>query len=247
MSTFGRKDVAVTWFLVAAGLLIAPPAVAADRSDFCLECHAMAAGTVTPHPCFVPIAGAVSGNASGLPLDDGKMTCLTCHAGHGPEPDPAGAARFFLRVDAPDLCARCHKANGQWDRPHAYYADTIHGGTRLAPVPVAEGATGDPLSQRCALCHAGDEPPEGIRRPTVAIEATHSHPLSRYGEHQRGAYNPPEQVDPAVRLVDGKVSCATCHRLQGHADYLLSKTRRRGELCMACHDFGGTTQTAAVN
>ncbi len=243
MSTFGRKDVAVTLFLLAAGLLLAQPAVAADRSDFCLECHAMAAGTVAPHPCFVPIAGVVSGNASGLPLDDGKMTCLTCHTGHGPEPDPAGAAKFFLRVDAPGLCGRCHMANGQWDRPHAYYADSIHGGARLA-LPAQDPAH-DAFSDRCLLCHGDGERPAGIPNPGAAILASHSHPLAWYGERGGTDYARPADVDPAVRFVDGRVSCVTCHRLQGRSEYQLAKSRKRGELCLSCHDIGGATMTAA--
>ncbi len=67
------------------------------------------------------------------------------------------------------------------------------------------------------------------------------------------SYRARAQLDPSVRLVDGKVTCVSCHRLDTELDALLDSTHaapgaaragclasgelagERGGLCLACH------------
>ncbi len=243
MASFGRAAVAGALF----ALVLAPlPALASDGSELCVTCHVRAPESEMPnHPLDVPVAGRVSGDASGLPLDGGRVSCLTCHTGHGPEGREAADADFFLRVTVPELCARCHRAaSGTWDTAHAQYADTVHGGPRLAgPEPAGLDTTApelDPFSQRCMACHGGAELVPDFPGTPPHVEVGHSHPLIHYGSARPtrgGVYRAAEEIGPSARLVDGRVSCASCHRVYGsHRDRTTTESRR--QLCLSCHDIG---------
>ena len=80
--------------------------------DLCQSCHD---GTKAPrevHPVGVSVAQRADGIPSEFPLEEGKMTCLTCHdmakSCPNPEHDP-----MFLRAgpgkNRVDFCARCHR------------------------------------------------------------------------------------------------------------------------------------------
>jgi predicted CXXCH cytochrome family protein len=212
-------------------------AFADDDATLCLECHEQGRWRVAEHPEGVLAAGMMRAD-SGLPLDAGRITCVTCHTFHGggePAADPGG--RFWLRRTVPTLCAACHAGGGEWDRGHARYGDTIHGGVRLAPLdePVADpAASSDDVSARCQACHANGH------GGASAVNAGMSHPLKSYDAARArkwDAYTPPDRLDPAVRLVDGRVSCVSCHRLYGKnpAPYRLVVSDRKGQLCGRCH------------
>ena len=66
-------------------------------STLCSDCHQerIAAGE---HQVDIP-ATFVEGNT--LPLQNGNMTCITCHDPHG--------SSLALRMTDPDLCKQCHK------------------------------------------------------------------------------------------------------------------------------------------
>ncbi len=243
MATLGR--VAVAGALCA--LALAPlPALASDGSELCVTCHVRAPQSDMPtHPIDVPVLGRVSGDAAGLPLDAGRVTCLTCHAGHGPAGREAADADFFLRVTVPELCARCHRAaSGAWDTPHAQYPDTVHGGPRLAgPAPAGLDGTEpevDDFSKRCLACHGGAELVPDFPGMPPQIEVGHSHPLIDYGSARPtrgGVYRAAAEIGPSARLVEGRVSCASCHRVYG-SHRALTTTESRRALCLGCHDIG---------
>lgn len=68
-------------------------------SGLCLGCHP---GWGPPTGHIVDLVPSMEVN--GLPLQDGRMTCVTCH-------DPHGKAGFgkMLRAKADEICHRCHQ------------------------------------------------------------------------------------------------------------------------------------------
>ena len=66
-------------------------------STLCVDCHQarIAAGE---HAVDIPVNPAES---LVLPMDNGKMTCITCHDPHG--------SSLALRMTDPELCSQCHK------------------------------------------------------------------------------------------------------------------------------------------
>lgn len=76
---------------VRAPLLVKP------LSTLCLDCHQ---DRTAPNEHVVDVAPKAK--VQGLPLKDGKMTCVTCHDPHKNEHGK------MLRLPARDLCLRCH-------------------------------------------------------------------------------------------------------------------------------------------
>lgn len=66
-------------------------------STLCNNCH-QARIEKGEHQVNIP-ATFTGGNT--LPLQDGKMTCITCHDPHG--------SSLALRMKDPELCTQCHK------------------------------------------------------------------------------------------------------------------------------------------
>ena len=67
-------------------------------SDLCLECHPT---RKAPSEHVVDVVPSME--IKGLPLTDGKMTCVTCHDSH------QNIYKGMLRVKPQDLCQSCHK------------------------------------------------------------------------------------------------------------------------------------------
>jgi predicted CXXCH cytochrome family protein len=226
--------------------LAAFPGVALDGGEACDECHERVSDQLMPgHPIDVPIAGRIAGRATGLPLARGRITCLTCHTGHGREGHAAADPDFFLRATVPDLCARCHLGpSGLWDQPHAQYADTVHGGPRLAgPAPSGEDGSRpeiDAFSQRCLACHGSLALAANFESTPPRIAVDHSHPIGDYSLARPtafGRYRAAEEVTLPARLVNGRVSCASCHRVYSLSRSIVTGGNRR-QLCLSCHDLG---------
>lgn len=208
-------------------------------SQDCLACHAAAKNDLLPHPLDVPVLGRVPGLAEGLPLWNGTLTCLTCHQGHRGK---SGTSPFNLRQAPPDLCGACHRdAEGHWDRGHAPYADTVHGGAHLAlfaDTPDLEGP-GQPVGDRCLVCHSASPPGKGLPAPPPSINPSISHPMGPYAAAAAGRRGLRREslLPAALRLQEGKVTCATCHRLFGGGHYHMPINGARKETCLGCHSF----------
>lgn len=120
----------------------------------------------------------------------------------------------------------------------------------------------DAVSARCLGCHGADA--GGAIAATAAggqwsgvLHGRENHPIgTAYGELVRrrpASYKPPRSLPGDVRLVDGRVSCASCHTLDatsaGHdaaragardaclATGELAARDAAGGLCTACHSL----------
>ncbi len=229
------RAVALTSALVAVSASIFSTKAVSRDSSSCMECHQRDAGGLAEHPLGVKLAGRIPGGASGLPLEDGRITCQTCHLPHGHGVVEDAGARFYLR-DAPDaLCARCHENRaGRRDRPHARYMDTVHGGKILAG-RLGEGHIDgrDLISSLCVVCHEQDASAEAVRADRPRLGGRGVGKSSRH-DHFGGGWDASQET---ARLFDGRVGCASCHRIFAEEKSLLVAPVEHGRLCLSCHDL----------
>lgn len=95
-------------------------------------------------------------------------------------------------------------------------------------------------SAYCLECHgqeatAGTEATAVHPPPAHAIGAAeNSHPIDVLYPRADATYVRLEELDKRLHLIDGRVTCITCHRIDepGHA---LTFAEQKGRLCMACH------------
>ncbi|MES2639463.1 MAG: cytochrome c3 family protein [Myxococcota bacterium] len=219
----------------------------------CRSCHADA----DSHPVNVKPRDIVI--APGFPLENGLVTCATCHA----EPScDAGREKLgpFLRGGTPDrkveFCNRCHAPTTlQRVDPHH---------------PATPTAEGDPT---CAACHSGK--PEAAALPAVARLRTapadacvtcHPGPVHAGAAEHVGKVQAPLSAALAQALpldTGNRVACWTCHDVHAHGSpapstpspltvalqrpaappatdhpSMLALPAADGTLCRACHGKG---------
>jgi len=245
-----------------AVLLMDKPNVSmASRESTCLGCHdgsvrdsrkkvwqeqSHKTGVKPPPSMTIP---------PGLPLEDGKLACRTCHTAHNLPGAEDLTSTFFLRVDndQSQLCQICHaeKADGP-----------THGSHPTGPMAVAmpgnllaAGAKAGPKGQEliCQSCHAahGSQADKLLvlaasdnalcvschekLRPGQWGEAGHTHPINaplstdvqRQAIREMGTHAGPR----------GTLACLSCHRLHDSPAKakLLADTLSSSRLCLRCH------------
>jgi predicted CXXCH cytochrome family protein len=88
------------------------------------------------------------------------------------------------------------------------------------------------LARYCTGCHpkSADE----IGRSGGSPAAHANHPVDVPYPRENPDFVPTAELDPKLRLVDGKLSCITCHSPRA-ANRALVIRLEDGELCLACH------------
>ena len=205
----------------------------------CAACHRFE--RVLSHPVDVRPSWAVPAS---LPLDRGRVTCLTCHdadaaSGHA-ERSPTG--RTFLRGagDAAGLCVSCHADDRSTAGVHARSLARAHLGVEAG----ASLGGLDPESQACLSCHDGVTARDaGQERRTGDFRLGLDHPIGVLFESRRtsrGRVESPlvarHMVDRRVRLFDDMVGCGSCHSVYSSQPSGLVMSNLRSALCMSCHD-----------
>jgi len=174
-----------------------------------------------------------------LPLTDGRVACTTCH-------DLQAVDRPRLRGDG-DLCVQCH---APWDTDrgsmHALATNRAHPESPRddARVALDWNMGPDPESSRCLSCHDGALASPGDVRIGSATGFTAARLIG--GQHPIGVKQGPrgigdnlrraDQVDPAIRLYDGRLGCGSCHSPYAGNEMMLVIPNDRSRLCLACHD-----------
>lgn len=174
------------------------------------------------------------------------MTCSTCHDIHA-SPPPGSLQWSFLRRQTVgrSMCIACHAggAESAMAMNHSQVIGTAH----MKYEQQAKGARVDYVSMACLSCHDGslntaDDVRIGTWKHGSAIsrfDPQGSHPIGvKYmrAMRKRGGLHPAERLDPAVKLVDGRVSCRSCHDLYSKQPKLLVMSNVGSRLCLACHD-----------
>lgn len=219
----------------SSGLTAAAP----SGSQSCQRCHLL--DVAFNHPTNVRPTMAVPAH---LPLDQGRVTCTTCHTqtqhtgrGVGPMLRPMVAVESF--------CAQCHQSSAAGrSNVHASNTERAHLRPKSSDSTRSRApARLDDESLSCMSCHDGAtavdvgshsgmsgapaigprEHPIGVAYPTSAIGD---------GEHRLVA---PQRLDERIRLFDQAIGCGSCHSIYSGQDNLLVMSNQRSRLCLSCH------------
>jgi predicted CXXCH cytochrome family protein len=223
-------------------------AIGASWTDSrCGSCHTI--DPVFSHPTgFAPDRPL----PAAFPLENGRMTCLTCHDGAG-APSHAAARRSgepLLRssLEGRAFCAECHTEAGfSAQSPHAAAVSRAH---LLWPDASREAAAGNGMpgldreSTTCLECHDGMVA-SGIGGHAggraFADDFPREHPIGVVyrsvgdGRGMNRMVNP-HALDRRVRLFDGNIGCGSCHSVYSPLRDDLVMSNRGSALCLSCHD-----------
>lgn len=223
-----------------------------NRTCTSLYCHDY--NKVLNHPVNVSVNDSIS---EGMPLDDLRITCLTCHD----EPksssltdDIARTRERRLRIpNEVNLCGSCHrKMPGNLKRQsHWQFSSRAH----LGQINLQSGLGGkaarviggiDTESRACISCHQDISVTVPTENESVSQKRTHwqsmkDHPIgmeySRVAMRKPSKYRYPLIHNDRIRLFDGKVGCGSCHSLYSTEKNLLIQSNFRSALCFECHDI----------
>lgn len=192
----------------------------------------------------------------GFPLENGRMTCLTCHDGsdsrrHAEARSGSGA---MLRpgISGLSLCAQCHEPSiGSSSDAHSLAAGRAHlrWPDERPDRHVAAFASGlDAESGTCMECH------DGSLASAVGSHSGGSLVVSMMGQdHPIGVpYRATERIarfgsgrvvhagslDWRIRLFDGTVGCGSCHSVYSDEPSHLVMSNLGSALCLSCHEDG---------
>ncbi len=225
-------------------------ALVAPEKELCMNCHEDLEETLSHPTDVVPRTTVIP---SDMPLINGRLSCSTCHDIHMPYKNAFGNPTHFLRraVRGRQFCAICHNQGGfneMWADGHESSMQEAH----LKPRFFALDNAGpiDPVSAECLSCHDGSM---GKAAPVKAGLWQHSDPLfgptqqPYTGVHPVGIdyeesrmdhddLKPSVMIPKMIKLVNGKVSCISCHDPYSKKRAKLISDNRNGELCLGCHD-----------
>ncbi len=189
--------------------------------------------------CHESIGSGSVGRTLGFHDGTGRE-CRACHKFHSPSAISAGDNRFSVQVERKTVeyvCSSCHDTES---RP----SELSEGHRQAAEIFHSEGWMQSSLSPSgiCLSCHA-----EGGSRSETFSTAymTGSYQFDEHSSHPvgvtvvAGSGEPGNRiradVDPRLKLFDGRIECQTCHDLTGRAPQLLADFADRTELCLGCH------------
>lgn len=219
------------------GLLLLPPATAADETCAAAGCHAT----------------LVAGRSVHAATD----SCGDCHeAVATPHPQP-GKVTFELAATEPELCANCHDAFGKKAHGHEPVASgvcsTCHDPHSAAQPKLLLAAQ----EQLCGDCHSDQVGAEHPHAPVASGECTACHLphesdtaalLAKTGDAL--CFECHSEVQDALqgrKVVHAALDegCTSCHDPHGTARATLLM-KPAGELCGECHSDVGDQVAAAA-
>jgi predicted CXXCH cytochrome family protein len=144
----------------------------------------------------------------GWPLDKARtLSCVTCH-------DCKGGS-CILRLKKEELCRACHDCT----QGMACLIGTAHVGDSKE--------LGARISD-CEACH------DGTVGPLIVTKVMGAHPVGVIYGRQKSLRNNPR--DARIVLVNGKVTCVSCHDPYSRKDKKLVMGNENSKLCLSCHN-----------
>lgn len=220
-----------------------PSILTKEVDHLCLECHPD--NDKRSHPSgIVPVKAL----PEQFPLVRGKMVCVTCHFSHHPKGETRDKVPgpYLLRASSAGkvFCFQCHRGNFTSEEidSHAIAFKRAH--TKALPYDM-RGILDD-NSRECLSCHDGtissgsDYQVKGLNwehKKNIGM----SHPISvdyveAYNRNPRRLH-PPENLDPAIVLINGKIGCESCHNHFSKNKKYLVMDNFRSRLCLSCHNI----------
>ncbi len=223
-----------------------PLPLTAPQKELCVSCHKNLDAT-SYHPVGMrPTHIRVPAD---MPLSkEGHVTCATCHDIHAPDKTPLGKPSHFLRrqVSGRQFCAICHvEEDTKAAKGHVEIMQQAHFRSRSRFLAVEKNMRIDPTSLECLACHDGSIGKQAFVGSGVW---THNsdflgfdsglHPIGVDYERARvklGDLRPASEIDKRVKLVQGKVSCVSCHDPYSMLKGRLAIPNYGSKLCFECH------------
>ncbi|RJQ46472.1 MAG: hypothetical protein C4538_06630 [Nitrospiraceae bacterium] len=199
----------------------------------CETCHPDYPKTQS-HPTDIYPDISVPGD---MPLNEGRLTCLTCHYAHIEHVKQQNKEHYFLRrpVQGVIFCSACHQIN---EKRHIVFQN-IHKGQ----YEVTDRNTRiDRMSLECIQCHD-----KYIAEPLDSLGAGRWKHFKKEFNHPIGAsyrdissrkmnkFRPEHMLNEKIKLYDGKMGCGTCHNIYSKERAMLIMDNRGSRLCLECH------------
>jgi predicted CXXCH cytochrome family protein len=210
--------------------------------NYCGRCHQI--DSIFTHPVGVIPTMDVPSN---LPLQDGRITCVTCHDNSAESHAQARDNHTSMLRDSNvvgNFCTQCHD-------PHETTRSSQHGAVlgraHLAwpgnsdEQTTANAGEFDQETQTCLTCHDGSVSMEApiAEGNSNTFAAEHPVGVSLMGQHlQSGTLfqlRSPGTIDHRIRLFDGRIGCTSCHSPFSTEPKLLVMPNRKSRLCLSCH------------
>ncbi|MEK6704033.1 MAG: cytochrome c3 family protein [Planctomycetota bacterium] len=219
------------------GALATPGALVDDSS--CIKCHQFEAAV--SHPVDVMATARKPGS---LPLRNGMVVCSTCHdasAQHGVTHDRVGVRWGKAATDA---CTQCHQNNAPGTRlSHAIAVGRAHPAREIPATTLGASPRLDSESTACMSCHDGAVASEaGWHAAARAISGGPTDhpigvPLRASSRKSKSDFKlaDPGRLDRRIKLVQGNLSCGTCHSAYSSERAQLVMNNQGSELCLNCH------------
>ncbi len=236
-------------------------AVYGSPDSLCLNCHSDT-GSAKDKKIDVSLGhktGLLDKEPKDAPLDyftqeNGKyyLRCSTCHDPHlnGPKPGAEGniSDSFLKKLDNQvNICVSCHEDKGRvstgghgvanFQRKTADIEARVKTGDICGSCHTMHNSKpkylmdGDTDSDRCMVCHDKD------KMSVKYVGMT----------HRTDVDIKPELADK-LPLIDGRISCKTCHMVHNATPGLIRGKSGRGEdLCGVCHEDKGTVLQSKHN
>lgn len=220
------------------------------------------AAAVPPHGHRVRGVDEVTVRAGGsgeVDTHGGGRDCQSCHSGQTGQGHPSGFVTqrvlppgFRLEAGGRFTCRTCHDARraggalpacGQC-HASGFFAAMADGGTSLRarahPAAAVSPSADATACLDCHADHAGDGRAGAGRLVYASARAgPRNHPVGLRYERAvaYGGYVDVAVLPREVRLVDGRLSCVSCHRDYSARHGATVLPTAGSELCFACHDL----------
>lgn len=228
-----------------------PMSNAGDLSARCIDCHDF--DPIFSHPVGVTPPATMS-VPTDMPLINGKMSCLTCHAETPIEHVTNGETLGFGTPEL-GMCVQCHGTTGRFERQ-----DFHSRATEFAHLPQSNRARFessesidalpdwlDSESDGCMTCHDGalasgsGTVSEMNGRGKYFEMMSSEHPIGLYElsdpYDSDGGLRSASMLDDRIRLFNNHVGCGSCHSVYSPKDDLLVISNEQSALCLGCHEY----------
>ncbi len=213
-----------------------PKSLTAPITELCRGCHKKFSGK-SSHPVgIVPVTAKVPPD---FVLQDGKLTCNTCHNIHGDRFTQFGEKTYFLRRQATgrEFCLSCHTMMIP-DSGHPAVLGVAHLSARFRVTDASQPL--DQLSMECIGCHDGIAGKLTDFGAGIWRHETTSHPIGVDYQESRmksGNLKPLSSISKKIRLFSGRIGCGTCHDAYSRLPNHLVMSNVGSSLCIRCHNL----------
>ncbi len=182
-------------------------------------------------------------NGSGIPLNfhqGREKGCSECHSFHKTEKIAVAGNQFRVNFENSFQRAQCYSCHGPSEQlarlspGHQAAAEIYHSDVKLL------GRLSS--SETCLICHSDSRSPDSESLKRLVRQAPR---FDEHGNHPVGIQVIPGQgepgnkirteLDPRIRLFNGRMECQTCHCLSTGKRYNLVTFSTQKDLCEACH------------